>query len=83
MTPRDRPDISRLRRGKSRLRGFQPRGQRGDPVGIERLERKADKKILTYGERIDRMRHLISRGRYGDARRVSIENASSETKISD
>lgn len=42
---------------------------------IERLERKSDTKILTYGERIDRMRHLISRGRYGDARRVSIENA--------
>ena len=42
---------------------------------IERLERKTKKRILTYGERIDRMRTLIARGRYKDAKQVSIENA--------
>ena len=33
------------------------------------------KKFLDYGERIDRMRHLIARGRYKDAKEVSVENA--------
>jgi tetratricopeptide (TPR) repeat protein len=42
---------------------------------IERLERKTNTNILTYGERIDRMRHLIARGRYGDARKQSVANA--------
>lgn len=42
---------------------------------IERLERKTKKKFLDYGERIDRMRHLVARGRYKEAKEVSIENA--------
>jgi soluble lytic murein transglycosylase-like protein len=42
---------------------------------IERLERRTGKRILSYGERIDRMRHLISRGRYRQAKQVSVENA--------
>lgn len=42
---------------------------------IERLERRHKKKFLTYGERIDRMRHLVSRGKYRQAKKVSIENA--------
>lgn len=42
---------------------------------IERLERRHKKKFLTYGERIDRMRHLVARGRYSQARKVSVENA--------
>lgn len=42
---------------------------------IEALERRSGKKILTYGERIDRMRSLVARGRYKEARQVSIANA--------
>ncbi|MEZ4462217.1 MAG: transglycosylase SLT domain-containing protein [bacterium] len=42
---------------------------------IETLERKHKKTFLTYGERIDRMRHLVARGRYKEAKQVSIENA--------
>lgn len=42
---------------------------------IESLERRHKKVFLTFGERIDRMRHLVSRGRYKEAKQVSIENA--------
>lgn len=42
---------------------------------IQALERKHKKTFLTYGERIDRMRHLVARGRYKEAREVSVENA--------
>ncbi len=42
---------------------------------IEALERKTKKNILSYGERIDRMRSLVARGRYSEAKNVSIENA--------
>lgn len=42
---------------------------------IESLERRTKKRILNYGERIDRMRSLVARGRYREAKEVSIENA--------
>lgn len=42
---------------------------------IQALERKTNKRILNYGERIDRMRSLVARGRYKEAREVSVENA--------
>lgn len=42
---------------------------------IETLERKHKKSFLSFGERIDRMRHLVARGRYKEAKQVSIENA--------
>ncbi len=49
----------------------------GDDVEarLERLEKRAGVKVLSFGERVDRMRDLIARGKYRKAREVSIENA--------
>lgn len=56
-----------------KTRGWKVNGSIEDK--IQALERRHKKTFLTYGERIDRMRHLVARGRYRDARQVSIENA--------
>ncbi|QDG50882.1 tetratricopeptide repeat protein [Persicimonas caeni] len=42
---------------------------------LERIQKRAGVEVLTFGERVDRMRDLIARGRYRKAREVSIENA--------
>lgn len=49
----------------------------GDRIAerIEKIEKRHDIQILPFEARVDRMRELISRGRYDKARRVSIENA--------
>jgi len=56
-----------------KTRGWKVNGSIEDR--IQALERRHKKTFLTYGERIDRMRHLVARGRYSDARQVSVENA--------
>ena len=42
---------------------------------IESAGDRLDRSIITFGDRVDRMRSLISRGRYRQARAVSRENA--------
>ena len=42
---------------------------------IERAEDRLDRTIITFGDRVDRMRALISRSRFRQARAVSRENA--------
>ena len=42
---------------------------------IERAESRMDRTIIRFGDRIDRMRALISRGRFRQAQQVSRENA--------
>ncbi len=42
---------------------------------IEDAEDRMDRTIIPFGDRLDRMRELIGRGRYQHARRVSRENA--------
>ena len=41
---------------------------------IERAAERMDREIITFGDRVDRMRALIARGRYRQARAVSREN---------
>jgi soluble lytic murein transglycosylase-like protein len=49
----------------------------GDDVEdqLERLQKRAGLTLLPFGERVDRMRDLIARGKYRKARQVSIDNA--------
>jgi soluble lytic murein transglycosylase-like protein len=49
----------------------------GDAVQakLERLQKRAGVEVLSFGERVDRMRDLIARGDYRDAQAVSVENA--------
>ncbi|MFP4597844.1 MAG: transglycosylase SLT domain-containing protein [Persicimonas sp.] len=49
----------------------------GDKVEkrLERLQKRAGVELLTFGERVDRMRDLIARGRYSQARQISVDNA--------
>jgi soluble lytic murein transglycosylase-like protein len=49
----------------------------GDAVEakLERLQKRAGIEVLSFGERVDRMRDLIDRGDYRDARAVSVQNA--------
>jgi soluble lytic murein transglycosylase-like protein/TolA-binding protein len=42
---------------------------------IEAFEKRQEVQVIGIAERVDRMRELISRGRYKDARRVSVDNA--------
>lgn len=56
-----------------KTRGWKVNGSIEDR--LESFERRHKKKFLTFGERIDRMRHLVARGRYKEAKQVSIENA--------
>lgn len=42
---------------------------------LENLQRRAGVEVLSFGERVDRMRDLIARGKYRKAREVSVENA--------
>ena len=42
---------------------------------IEEAEKRMDREIIPFGDRIDRMRGLIARGRYRHAQQVSRENA--------
>lgn len=49
----------------------------GDQVEarLARLDKLATRKVFDFGERVDRMRELIQRGKYRDAQKVSVENA--------
>lgn len=49
----------------------------GDQVEarLVRLDNRASKKVFKFGERVDRMRELIQRGKYNSARQISIDNA--------
>ena len=49
----------------------------GDQVEarLARLDKRATQKVFDFGERVDRMRELIQRGKYRDAQKVSVENA--------
>ncbi|AWV90914.1 soluble lytic murein transglycosylase-like protein [Bradymonas sediminis] len=49
----------------------------GDQVEarLARLDKLASKKVFDFGERVDRMRELIQRGKFKTAREVSVENA--------
>lgn len=42
---------------------------------IEAFEERTKQRVIGVAERVDRMRELIARGRYRDARKVSVENA--------
>jgi soluble lytic murein transglycosylase len=42
---------------------------------LEALQKRSGVEVLTFGERVDRMRDLIARGRYSRARKVSVDNA--------
>jgi len=69
-----RAEAARAFRGAYRLARAWDRGSDLE-TRLDRLERQSGVRILTMGDRVDRMRELIHRGEYHRAKQVSIDNA--------
>lgn len=69
-----RAEAARAFRGAYKLARAWNRGSDLE-TRLDRLERQSGVRILTMGDRVDRMRELIHRGEYHRAKQVSIDNA--------